>query len=183
VKRRPGILRNSVTALSLLLLCAALAAWVRGYFVSDQLILTTRAPVMWAVAYGKGRIDFVRATFDPSSFVETADSFAIEKPEAGWKVIHAKPEERDDLQLVPPEHEMRFLGAAYRSGKVLFMYVQNISLPMWILVLAFAIEPAIWTVRRRRRRGPGHCRACGYDIRATPQRCPECGAEVSLKPA
>ena len=45
-------------------------------------------------------------------------------------------------------------------------------------LLAPALLPAVWLWRRRRvrrRLRAGVCPACGYDVRATPGRCPECG--------
>jgi hypothetical protein len=54
-----------------------------------------------------------------------------------------------------------------------------VSVPNWFAVLLFAIAPArVWHVRRRvaQRARTGHCVACGYDLRASPERCPECGA-------
>lgn len=51
--------------------------------------------------------------------------------------------------------------------------------PYWLVVLVLAILPCGWLVRNQRRmhhRRRGLCEVCGYDVRATPQRCPECGA-------
>jgi hypothetical protein len=54
--------------------------------------------------------------------------------------------------------------------------------PPWSVAVAATLPLAVWMRRRfsvRRRRQPGLCPGCGYDLRATPERCPECGAMVN----
>jgi hypothetical protein len=49
----------------------------------------------------------------------------------------------------------------------------------WLLLLSLATAllcRRLWVNRRKREQAPSHlCRNCGYDLRATPDRCPECG--------
>jgi hypothetical protein len=54
----------------------------------------------------------------------------------------------------------------------------NLKAPLWLIVMVTAILPLAWFQRLRRatvQSRIGFCRTCGYDIRATPDRCPECG--------
>lgn len=73
-----------------------------------------------------------------------------------------------------------WFGAAYYSPQ---LRVHTLECgPLWQLIVVFASMPLsrlglrIWQHRpRRRRRARGLCTKCGYDLRATPARCPECG--------
>jgi hypothetical protein len=53
----------------------------------------------------------------------------------------------------------------------------------WLVGLT-CVAPSIVVIGpiiRRWRGRPGYCRKCGYDLRATPQRCPECGAVLPVQ--
>jgi hypothetical protein len=71
-----------------------------------------------------------------------------------------------------------FLGFVYineRTGLTLIV-------PYWFLLLGSALAPGRWLwlrARDRRRLSGNKCGQCGYDLRASPERCPECGTTAT----
>ncbi len=65
-----------------------------------------------------------------------------------------------------PDHAL-----GYRRG-------WNLQVPYAFAAALLLVAPAIYVRQRIRRPRPGHCPKFGYDLRATPDRCPECGTLV-----
>jgi hypothetical protein len=82
---------------------------------------------------------------------------------------------------------MSHLGGPYGGPFLMvldFGMVRSLLISRWLLLLASFPLPTFWIIRRLRRRPlAGFCKVCGYDLRASRDRCSECGTPMEGKTA
>ena len=174
VRRR---LLNLVTVLSLMLCVAVCVLWVRSYWLSDELLVTWRS----------GRA-FVETTSGGVGLVLSLGGDWSNETGLAHQVVPRK-DSRQSLALLysgsgPGSTIWEGWGAGYiyaRFGPD--RSIRELVLPSWVVCVASATPGAAFWIttdrrRRRTRARRGLCPACGYDMRATPDRCPECGDSV-----
>jgi hypothetical protein len=155
---------NFAAAVTLLLCVAVCVLWVRSYWVSETVghhdgLLECEART------GRGSISFSYMLYN-----------RLRPPEHRWKYSRRAPAYPGLIADQSYWHISFSLSIGRFAGIIVPYAVPAVLLavaPLWRLVS--------W-VRARRRRGIGGCATCGYDLRATPDRCPECGA-VPAAPA
>jgi hypothetical protein len=144
-----------LASLSLLASIAAAGLGVRSFFRKDKLEYVSEGGRLVMLISKSGRLDVLYN--------------GRWRGEVGFTHIRGSP---SGLGLT--DYSRRFLGfgSGGRSDGTRF-----VNIPYWFPALCFAM-PAALTARglwRRRPARPGVCRTCGYDLRASPDRCPECG--------
>jgi hypothetical protein len=182
---------NSTVLLSLLFCVAGIVFWIRSHV----------SPETYQTSIGK-RLTVYSATSDQGQWT-LKRIVRIPKPprdETDLALVHDMGEFYGVRRLISSAdvaHERRWLGFGYlhltdaddpEFLNSAFPYVVSftfLNLPYWFLVgvtvilPALSLRSAIRRSRGRRRIKSGMCQYCGYDLRASPGRCPECGSEVA----
>jgi hypothetical protein len=192
MKRR---LFEILASLSLLVCVAMVVLWVRSHFVADMLDWRE----YWTRPAGGGETEFhQRQTVARSSLgslrmtTQYGVSVGLDQPAPMFNkgpelwVHHEAPGPVQTATGVT--YLWNWMGFRFGTREATYVPRTRLRLiggavPCWAIVAASALLPGVWAVaavrRRRRRPKAGCCAACGYDLRGTPGRCPECGTVVS----
>jgi hypothetical protein len=182
------MIKHGIALLLAIVFIALLALWIRGRWIGDCTWLTTQSwngPQLLrrqlGVAMCQGQVvitaDTMRARID--------DDWTLWQ----WKKLY--PDERRvrharfGPKAWPGASFAKWLGIGWHrevlakpTNDVTFRAASSFAIPTWMLVLGMGIWPVrsgSVALRRWRRRRAGLCLVCGYDLRESVERCPECG--------
>ena len=148
----------AIVSLALCVACVRLS--LRSYRVKDKWEYVSRAGWSWLIISKQGRVDLLYSASAPHD-------------DYGWTYIRSAPG-----SMGGTDYGKRLLGFGTDVAPAGGRYV---NVPYWFLILVTAVWPLIMArreLRRWRRFGRGLCPVCGYDLRASTDRCPECGTAV-----
>lgn len=202
MKRLIRILALLIAGTSFLLCLAIILLWIRSYFISDKLHWSRRPDdqpdegrMGWFDAWTiRGRLgmlietnsayldDWPRDLRHETESLEFAQPAEIEGP-FGHGGLFAGPNGELPLYHIYFDH---FGLAYYRNDINGTGHNHNFIIPFWIPAAFTGAFPMVLIARkvrsvyrRRWRREQGRCASCGYDLRASRERCPECGLAIS----
>lgn len=173
-----------LSALSLILCLATATIWVRSYWQAQGVLLRSQSGTnRWHVLLGciEGTVIFGAQT------VKLPPQPGAGSSERTWEWKWGV---RMSSNIHFPKgswwHRRGFLwestSGTFLTSSAGWLETWTLFVPGWLVTLLAATLPALWLRQPRRRRfreQHGLCLTCGYDLRATLDRCPECGTPIA----
>jgi hypothetical protein len=166
---------NFSAAVSLLLCVALCILWVRSYWRWDSLRWVNPERETYGVRSEQGSLHFWHGSPGGDG------SGGMPLPDNGQTFQFGSGIVKDDSVLSFPATTFAGFGVGNRRQAITatsYWQTGSLFMPSWFASAMLAILPYLW-FRRWRRNRPAkmvrRCPFCGYDLRATPERCPECG--------
>lgn len=172
-----SLLSLGVLACSLVLCLLMLVLWVRSYWVVDCVSWCTSSADK-QICSGGGRVVYADAHW-PNGRVTVPmryDHFSRQVP-----MWFEHPAHSDGYRRMGFEYSEEIFP--YPNDQTVWFYIppwRMAAIPYaapFALSLIYPLVRLAGVFRRRSRRRRGLCAACGYDLRASSGRCPECGVE------
>lgn len=173
--------RRILLIFSLLLCSAVLMLWARSFSMRDVLCLGRRNPL------SPSGLSFLCIELEPAGirlsevpdFYRVAEHRSIlwqSSPPLTGEIWSRHP----PLLARPPLWQ--FLGFSF-DRNTYSLDLWTLTIPSWFPLSIAVTWPASCFIRYRRHRRTsrlrlGLCPTCSYDLRATPDRCPECGTPI-----
>jgi hypothetical protein len=160
---------------SVVIFFATFILWARSYYRADEVSYTTHTPHtagVVSVTSEKGRVVGVSVTYRPN--VPLWDFRG--PPKRVWQF--GSPPVSESPSLLVTHGPFQTIGLGPVSGSYFGLDFVGASVPHFFIALLSLPLPLLAFRRWRRRRRferEGLCRVCGYDLRASAVRCPECG--------
>ena len=163
--------------LAMLLAVALAVLWVRSPTYDESISGGSLAGNCWSLTSEPHRIQFSYMTGLPEQVRAYLARLRVGSNPRVLKLTTGDMVFRYD----PPPHSVLAFGWESRpSPSTRTIWFRRVTLPYAFVILVFALPATIAlsrSLRRRRRIRAGCCVACGYDLRASSARCPECGLE------
>ncbi|HZL38593.1 MAG TPA: zinc ribbon domain-containing protein [Tepidisphaeraceae bacterium] len=189
-----------LTSLSLLLCIGTAVMWIRSEYVSESLgwkAPYSQPPTVWkmrAIGSEKGEVTLFWIDEDCPPLLASERAAWLRSNAhmrllpVGWQYHRPVyfPSATNDLAGFGFLHDRGGNGQRFSGARMYSTHNERniVAVPYWFLAALSSVEPVYWVLTRMRARKremanrDGFCSACGYDLRATPERCPECGTEA-----